>query len=153
MANTLKFFMREELKKDLIVEIPGVATFADENGNPVPFKIRALGSEELSDIRESCRIRRMVKDSKGKPLFINGQVQYVDDYDQNLVNDTMIAFALVDPDLHDKQLLDYYGVQEASKLVRKMFKKIDDYQYISQKVAEVSGIDTEAQEVIDEIKN
>lgn len=152
-TNNLRFFMREELKQDVITEIPGVKTFCDENGQPMPMKVRSIGSDELLSLRDACKTRRMVKDAKGRPLLVNGQVQYSEEYDSSMVSDALIAAALVFPDLHDKQLLEFYGEQEATKLVRKLFRRVEDYNYISEKVSELSGLQAETQEIVDEIKN
>lgn len=152
-ATSLKFFMCEELKQEMIVEVPGIQTFCDDKGEPVPFKLRAIGSDELNKIRDGCHIRKMVKDKKGKPMFLNGQIQYTDEYDNVLLTDMLIVSSLVFPDLRDKELLAFYNEQDSTKLVHKVFRKIEDYKYISEKVMEVSGITDDADDVIDTVKN
>ena len=152
-AASIKAFMRKELNEDYIVEIPGIKTFSDENGNTIPMKIRAITTADLTRIRKACHVRKIAKDAKGKPIFNNGAVQYDDQYDANAMTDQMIAEALVFPDLHDKELLNFYGCNEAAELVHKLFQRLDDYSYISNKISEVSGISTDGDEIIDEAKN
>ena len=152
-AFSIKDFMKEELKVEQIVEIPGIKTFCDKDGNPIPMKIRVITSGKLSELRNLARKRTMAKDKKGKPIFQGGQIQFTEEVDTTLLTDTMIAESLVFPDLHDKELLAYYGEQEAVKLVHKVFAKIEDYQYISDQITEVSGIGKDADELIDEAKN
>ena len=150
---SIKDFMKEELKVDQIVEIPGIKTFCDKDGNPIPMKIKVITSGKLSELRNLARKRTIAKDKKGKPIFNGGQIQYSEEIDSTLLTDVMIAESLVFPDLHDKDLLNYYGEQEAVKLVHKVFAKIDDYTYISDQITEVSGLSRDADELVDEAKN
>ena len=69
------------------------------------------------------------------------------------MNDQMIAQSLVFPDLHDKELLDFYGCADSVELVHKLFAKLDDYTYITEKIQEVSGISNDGDEIIEEAKN
>ena len=150
---SIKAFMRAELKEETIVTIPGIKTFSDENGKPIDMKIRVITTGDLAKIRKACHVRRIAKDAKGKPIFQNGTIQYDDQYDGNAMNDQMIAQSLVFPDLHDKELLDFYGCADAVELVHKLFAKLDDYTYITEKIQEVSGISSDGDEVIEEAKN
>lgn len=150
---SIKDFMREELKVDQVIEIPGIKTFCDKDGNPIPMKIKIITSGKLSELRAMARKRTIAKDKKGKPIYQGGQIQYSEEIDTTLLTDAMIAESLVFPDLHDKELLAYYGEQEAVKLVHKVFAKIDDYQYISNQISEASGIGRDADELIEEAKN
>ena len=68
-AASIKAFMRKELNEDFIVEIPGIKTFSDDKGNPIPFKIRAITTADLTRIRKACHKRRPAKDAKGKLIF------------------------------------------------------------------------------------
>ena len=49
MDMNLKAFMKAELKERGTVEFPGVATFTDEKGNPVPFIIKQLYERNQRD--------------------------------------------------------------------------------------------------------
>lgn len=155
MANvtSISAFMRPELKEDIIVEVPGLNTFCDDNGQPIPFKIRALTTSDLETIRKGCRKRKVAKDSKGKPIFQSGVIQYSEEYDNNAITNEMIASALVFPDLHDAKLLEFYEVRTAANLVTKLFRKVDDYQYIVNKIQEISGISDDEDDMIEEAKN
>ena len=155
MANvtSISAFMRPELKEETIIEIPGIKTFIDEKGNPIPFKIRAITTADLTRIRKACHKRRPAKDAKGKLIFQNGQLQYDDQYDGNEMSDQMIVQALVYPDLHNKELLDYYGVQDSVDLVHKLFSKLDDYTYLIEQIQQASGISSDGDEIIEDAKN
>ena len=152
-ASNLKAFMRADLKEDIIVTIPGIKTFCDENGKPIDMKIRTITTSDLAKIRNACHRRKPAKDAKGKFIFQNGVMQYDDQYDGNAMNDQMIAQSLVYPDLHDQELLNFYGCVDAVDLVHKMFARLEDYSYITEKIQEASGITSDGDEVIEEAKN
>lgn len=155
MANafSIKDFMKDELKIDQVVEIPGIKTFSDKDGNPIPMQVRVITSGKLSELRKLATRRTMVKDKKGKPVFQGGQIQFNEEIDSNYLTDVLIAESLVFPDLHDKELLAFYGEQEAVKLVHKVFARIEDYQYISEQISEVSGLGRDTDEIIEDAKN
>lgn len=153
-ANSIRYFMRDELKEARVVEVPGIKTFCDEEGNPVPFQIRELSSSEIFKLREGCKKRTMVKDKKGKPMLVGGEVKYTDEYDTALVTAKLIETALVFPDMHDPELLKFYNVLDSVELVNKIFRRVEDYNYIANAVTEVCGLTNEDDsETIDEIKN
>jgi len=155
MANvpSINAFMRAELNEDTIVTIPGIKTFSDESGKPIDMKIRVITTADLTRIRKACHTRKIAKDAKGKPIFKDGSIQYDDQYDGNAMTDQMIVQSLVFPDLHDKELLEFYGCKESVELVHKLFRRFEDYTYISEKIQEVSGISATGDEIIDEAKN
>lgn len=154
MANpSISAFMRPELKEETIVTIPGIKTFTDEHGKPIDMKIRVITTGDLSRIRKACHTRKIAKDAKGKPIFQNGQIQYDDQYDGNAMNDQMIAESMVFPDLHNKELLEFYGCNDAVELVHKLFAKLDDYTYITEQIQQASGISSDGDEIIEEAKN
>lgn len=150
---SISAFMRPELKEETIVEVPGIKTFCDENGEPVPFKIRALTTSDLEMIRKGCRNRKIAKDNRGKPIFNSGVIQYSEDYDNSAMSNEMIAKALVFPDLHNQELIDFYGVHSAVDVAPKLFSRLDDYSYIIGKIQEVSGITDDGDEIIEDAKN
>ena len=152
-VTSIKAFMRNELKEDTIIEIPGIKTFSDESGNPIPMKIRVITTADLTRIRKACHTRKIAKDAKGKPIFQNGNIQYDDQYDGNAMNDQMIAESLVFPDMHSKELLDFYGCNSAVELVHKMFRHFEDYTYITEQIQQASGITSDGDEIIEEAKN
>ena len=135
------------------MEIPGVKTFSDSEGNPIPMKIRPIGMDEVTKIRTGCTRRRIAKDNKGKMIFNNGSVVYDEQQDSTAMSNHMIAASLVFPDLHDKDLLLFYGVESAADAVTKVFSRPDDYRYIIGKIQEISGLTDDGDEVVEEAKN
>ena len=66
MDMNLKAFMKAELKERGTVEFPGVATFTDEKGNPVPFIIKQLSMKEIKG-SETCIKPQKFSETKRTP--------------------------------------------------------------------------------------
>ena len=83
MDMNLKAFMKAELKERGTVEFPGVPTFTDEKGNPVPFIIKQLSMKEIKEIRNLYKTTEVFRDKKNgnRPVIENGQVAVRKDYD------------------------------------------------------------------------
>lgn len=150
--------MKEELKKDEIVEIPGVETFKDDEGNIIPFKIRILDKNKIAEIRRAYTTRKMIVDSKKKPLLINGEVQYSKEYDGERATDHIIVDSFVDPKLDDVKLMEFYGVVDRVDMPSVIFRNMADYQHVSNAVISALGFNLEVEEAddekdIEEIKN
>lgn len=73
---TLAYFMRETAKKQEIVEVPGIESIKDENGQVVPFKIKMLTKKEIDDIYDKYRTRTMLCDKKASQS-LTGDRQYL----------------------------------------------------------------------------
>lgn len=153
MNSKLSFFMKEELKNDEIIEIPGVDTFKDENGKIIPFKIRYLSTKEIADIRKYYTNKKIAMDKKGKPIIVNGEIVYQTDSDWESATDRLIVESFVYPNLKDPDLMQFYDCVDVCDMPRKIFKKPADYSYVSEKVMEIIGIiDSTDDEIIDEVK-
>lgn len=158
MSN-LKFFMKEELKKDEVVEIPGVETFKDDDGNIIPFKIKILDKNRIAEIRKAYTTRKMLVDAKKKPLLVNGEVQYSRDYDGERATDHIIVESFVDPKLDDPKLMEFYGATDRLDMPGKLFRNLADYQHVSTAVISALGFNPEEAEeaeddkIIGDVKN
>lgn len=159
MSN-LKFFMVESLKKDEVVEVPGISTFKDEKGNPVPFQILKLGTSKLNDIRKGFTIKKLVKDGKGKQVYSKGgDPLFQVDYDGAKATNKIIVESLNFPNLADKDLMAFYECVDVLEMPMKLFKDPNDFKYISQQVMIVNGMtdeddeDGREEELLEEIKN
>jgi len=156
----LKFFMREDLLQDQVVEVPGIDTFKDpETGEAIPLKIRALGTEEINDIRKAYTKNRIVIDEKGKRVFDRGGKPVLESETDNVrATNRMIVDALVFPNLHDPDLMKFYKCVDVVDMPFKVFKKPKDYNYVSNAVTKLAGVDNSEDEVagdelVDEAKN
>lgn len=108
-----------------------------ENGKPVPFVIRPVTQEENEEI-----LRRHKKtDKKGGETF--DQIGYSHD---------LAATAVVSPDLENAELQKAYGVLGKVKLLKKMLL-IGEFTALGEAVRELSGLDKDINDDIDEAKN
>lgn len=108
-----------------------------ENGKVVPFVIRPITQGENEEL-----IRRHTKrDKKGNETF--DRVSY---------SREMTAAAVVSPSLEDAEIQKAYGVLGASKVLSKLLY-IGEYATLAQAVQELSGLDTDINEDIEEAKN
>lgn len=109
-----------------------------ENGKSVPFVIRPITQEENKGlIKQNTR--------RGKK---NGE----EIFDRVAYNHTLVAAAVVEPDLENAELQKAYGVLGAPELLTKMLY-IGEFAVLMQAVQELSGLDTDINEDIEEAKN
>lgn len=108
-----------------------------EDGKPVPFVIRPITQEENKQLIKKYTRR----DKKGQETF--DRAEYVSE---------LTASAVVDPDLANAELQKAYGVLGASALLQKMLY-VGEYATLAQEVQELSGLDQDINEDIEEAKN
>ena len=110
--------------------------FQDEQGNPVPFKIRALTQEENDQITKQAT--RQIK--------VNGQpVEKVDSADYTR---RMIVAATVEPDFRSKELCDAYGTLDPLLVPGKMLFS-GEYAALGRAIMSLSGFNS----VEEDLKN
>jgi len=105
------------------------------------FVIRSLTADEFDNITKRST-RRMKQ---------NGSI--VKEVDQNKLVDTLVAEAVVTPDLNDAELQEYYGtIGNAAGTARKMLKA-GQWGDLIKDVQDLSGFDQEPlDELVDEVK-
>lgn len=110
--------------------------FLDENGTPVPFKIRALSQEETDAITKKAT----------RQMKINGQMtEKLDSVD---FSRRMVVTATVEPDFTSKEVCDHFGVMDPLLVPGKMLLS-GEYAKLMQEISALSGFnDLEA-----EVKN
>ncbi len=137
---TLAYFMRETAKKQEIVEVPGIESIKDENGQVVPFKIKMLTKQEIDDIYDKYRTRTMLCDKKGKPVFNRGQAVFDINTDSNRALRRIMVEALVYPDLHNKELMEFFDCYDFSEMPLKVFPNPKEYDQVANIVLSALGI-------------
>lgn len=108
--------------------------FTDENGNAVPFKIKALTQAENDELtKKSYRTQNV----KGVLQQILDSVEY---------SRRMIVAATVYPDFTSEELCKHYGVIDPLLVPGKMLT-IGEYAILSKDIANLAGLDerTEAE--------
>ena len=139
---SLKAFLAENALQTEQVEYVASDRFV-ENGKPVPWVIRALGSAEDEALRKMCTKRTPVFGKKG---------QYQNELDVLEYMAKLGAACTVYPNLNDKELQDSYHVMGGEELLKKMLTAGEYNLYIA-KVQQVCGFDRSFQEDVDEAKN
>lgn len=109
-----------------------------ENGKPVPFVIRPITQKE-----NEALIRKHTKRDKKTGNEIFDKVSY---------NQEMTASAVVFPDLADTELQEAYGVLGTSKLLTNMLY-VGEYGNLMEAVQELSGLDKDINDDIEDVKN
>lgn len=107
--------------------------FQDEQGNPVPFKVRPLSQEENDAITKKAT--RQVK--------VDGQrVERLDSVD---FSRRMVVAATVEPDFASKEVCDAYGVMDPLLVPGKMLLS-GEYAKLVKEIMDLSGFDNDAEE-------
>lgn len=108
-----------------------------DNGKPVPFVIRPVTQEENGALIRQCTR----KNKKGEETF-----------DKVAYNQVLAAAAVVEPDLENAELQKAYGVLGADKVLVAMLY-VGEFAALMQEVQEISGLDADINDEIDEVKN
>ena len=107
-----------------------------ENGVVVPFVIKPITQKESEQL-----IKKFTKkDKKGVETF--DRIKYVK---------SLTASAVVYPDLANAKLQEVYGLGESEALTNMLY--VGEYAELAQAVQELSGLDEDINEDIEEIKN
>jgi hypothetical protein len=116
--------------------------FKDKDANPIAWTIRPVGEKEMTQIRQEATTIARARTHKTNGIKI----------DTDLVSAKMLAHAVVEPNLKDANLQNSYGVQTDHELLKKMLY-FGEYAQLSMFVTEISGMDINESEAIDELKN
>lgn len=109
-----------------------------EDGKPVPFVIRPITQEE-----NKLLIKKFSKKNEKKGTESFDRPEYVS---------AMTATAVVFPDLTNSELQKAYGVLGESSLLQRMLY-VGEYAELSMAVQELSGLDQDINEDIEDVKN
>lgn len=131
-----KAFMKndiENITKDVVIS----DRFVDEEtGEVIPFKIKPIPSAFEKIIRKSCT------------TIVPGEGQ---DFDSTSYENQVAVACIVEPDLHDKELQDFYGVMSAEDLLNEMLL-VGESQKLQMELSKINGFKT-MKEKADEVKN
>lgn len=110
--------------------------FIGEDGKPVPFVIRPITQKE----NEQLIKKYTKKDKKGVESF--NRTGYVQ---------ALTASAVISPNLADAKLQEIYGLGESEALSSMLY--VGEYAELSMAVQELSGLDQDINDDIEEAKN
>ena len=109
-----------------------------ENGKPLPFVIRPITQDENGELLKKYR---KVDKKTGNETF--NRVAY---------NHALTALAVVEPDLNNAELQKAWGVLGPEKLLAKMLY-VGEFANLLEAVQELSGLDQDVNDDIEEAKN
>lgn len=139
----LRAFMKDKQASKENVDMAVTKALTDENGNPLKWTLRPIGTKEHEEIRESAF----------KTVEINGKKGlYRKDFDMKKYKDHLITRAVVHPDLKNAQLQDSYGVKKPEELIKEMIPNPGEYDALFDFISDYNGI-ISFEEKVDEAKN
>lgn len=139
--SSLQAFFAQNVQSDIVEEFVVSERFKDENGKPIPWKLRTLSEAENEELRKSAR--QYVKGKGG---------QRIPETNPEIYLAKVAVASVVFPDLKDAELQKSYGVMGAEDLLKKMLLA-GEYAALIQKVQEINGFDRDINDLVDEVKN
>lgn len=116
--------------------------FKDEKGNPIPWEIKALTAAENDVLQRCCMVNVPVPGKRG---------QYSRELDQSKYTAMLLAESVVEPNLHDAELQDSYGVKSAEALLSKMLC-LNEYNTLAEAVTGMGKFES-LPELVETAKN
>jgi hypothetical protein len=138
---SLSAFFANNVQSEITEEVVVSERFKDEDGNPIPWKLRTMTEAENEQLRKSST--KMQKQKKGMQL---------PDLDPDLYVAKMVVACVVYPNLKDAELLQSYGVMAADELLKKMLLA-GEYATLAEKVQEINGFDKDINDLAEDVKN
>ncbi len=142
MSNFSKFMKKNKIQKEN-VQYPVTKSLLDEKGNSLMWTLKPLTTKENNDIRDESTIEVPVK---GKPNVYRPKVN------TSKYTTKMVCASVVEPDLHNAELQNSYGVMTPEDLLLQMVDDPAEFNELISKVQEISGF-TSLEEKVSEAKN
>lgn len=136
--SVLKGFLQpspmEETKEVIISD-----RFKDENGKPLPFKLRKIDSETSEALMKRCRRKERV----------NGQI--ITEVDNAKYTKLLVLACVVSPNFKDSEMCDFYEVINPEDVPSRMLS-IGEFSRLSDEIMKFNDFDT-PEEIENEVKN
>lgn len=136
--SVLKGFLQpspmEETKEVIISD-----RFKDENGKPLPFKLRKIDSETSEALMKRCRRKERV----------NGQI--ITEVDNAKYTKLLVLACVVSPNFKDSEMCDFYKVVNPEDVPSRMLS-IGEFSRLSDEIMKFNDFDT-PEEIENEVKN
>ena len=137
MSNISKFF-KKKLEKE-ITEYIASERFVDDKGEYIPFKLEKLTNKEFDKIRDKYMINSMK----------NGQKTV--EFDNNGFTQELVTRVIVEPNLQDAELQEFYGAFGEYDLLLEMLE-VGEKMALEQKIMSLHTFNEEFKKVVEEIK-
>ncbi|MFX3631851.1 MAG: phage portal protein [Candidatus Pristimantibacillus sp.] len=142
MQKDMSFFMKGKAaqlpEEDVVVS----KRFKDNEGNPIPFKLKALPTARIEEIQEDCT----------KSIIKKGRV-VEKKLDQQRFVARMGIESTVYPEFRDADLLASYGVNDPVILVKQILSLAGEYAEWIAAVQRVNGFEEDFDDLVEEAKN
>ncbi|KPU45815.1 phage XkdN-like protein [Oxobacter pfennigii] len=139
--STLQAFFAQNIASEITEDFIISKRFKDQEGHPIPWKLRTITEEENEDIRKSAT--RMVKGKNGIRVSETNTEEYIS---------KLAVASVVFPDLKDAELQKSYGTLGSEALLKRMLLS-GEYAALIQKVQEINGFDKDMNDLVEEAKN
>lgn len=113
--------------------------FKDDDGNPVPFVIKAINQKENEKL---ARMSRKTTNVKGTP---------VESLDNILYTKRLLLACVQEPDFSAQEMCKYYGTEDPLDVPSQMLS-IGEYNRLSEAILELNGL-REPKELMEDAKN
>lgn len=155
MANSIRAFMRNKAKEEEIVKVLAPKSFLDEKGERAVLEIKRLSTNHVNKVYSAYHHPIVAKDENGNIIVRNGKVVKDVFVDEEANINRLIVDALVFPDLHNKELMDFYGCSDVMDMPHAVFASTKEYRYVSDIVLKLAGTlsGEECKDIINKAKN
>jgi hypothetical protein len=133
---SLQDFLNAHPVDNLTDEVAVSTRLSDKNG-PLKFKIKAMSSQEFDEIRKAC-----TNVKKGRKVEFDAQRFNL----KVIINNTLV------PSFKDVESIKKLGCLTPDDYVQKVLLP-GEISTLAQKISELSGFDTDMEELVEEAKN
>lgn len=141
MSNTLSAFFAQNVPSETTEDFVVSDRFKDQDGRPIPWKLRSISEEENEQIRKSAT--EMIRGANGVRMPQTKSEDYIA---------KLAVASVVYPELKNADLQQSYGILGADKLLKKMLRS-GEYAALVQKVQQLNGYDRDINDLKEEVKN
>lgn len=139
--SSLQAFFAQNTSAEITEEVIVSDRFKDENGKPIPWKVRAITEAENEQLRKAAT--QYTKGPGGRRVA---------DIQPEVYMAKVVVSSVVFPDLKNADLQKSYGVLGAEDLLKRMLLS-GEYARLVQAVQEINGFDKDVNELVEEVKN
>lgn len=139
----LSRFLKKNKKEKQNVTYAATKSLTDEKGQPLLWTLRPISTKENDALRDACTVDVPVT---GKAGVFRPKLQ------TSKYLARLLAASVVEPNLHDKDLQDSYGVMTPEELVQEMVDDPGEYSDFSTFVQQYNGF-TSMDDKVEEAKN
>ncbi|MGM0883715.1 MAG: phage tail assembly chaperone [Bacillota bacterium] len=141
-TRTMDVFMKGKAKQAVTEEVIVSKRYIDEDGNPIPFLLKAVDTKRIEDLQDECTLPQF---KKGKKVG--------EEIDWKRFACRLAVETTVYPNFRDQELMSSYGLVDPCDLVKEILNVGGEYAELIQAVQRVNGFDTDFEELVEEAKN